>query len=429
MATASTFDANNADTRQIARWLETALDGYIKDDMGRWAFRPLERYIGLRDHLVDDLRAIYDSLTASAQGRWRDAIRDILALHGRDISKRKTTRVLITLATLIRSQEVLDVLPGILSGSQDHDLLDLTVEAATSLASQTEASRRCLKQIRTSPTFTSHYAGLILVALCHADPDNWPHHVKELGIAMGKLASRLDPDSTALRFYANDILQSISLSRITVAALNSLATESDGQAAWLLKEWLEGDQSLLRLHPTTTGTRLVLRTDDSIFAELERSLDTALLKAHGLPTYRRTAIAWEYEGNRKAWVAVCISGVLTKLTPIEPQESLMAFLSDYLNEQNSVQWQETYVLKHGGVAFDAPDELQLIVTGDELLALWNHKIGNRSTDRIGYLDRNPRVKPALRYLAFQDRHAFNVTASALALAEGRLASPSVVESS
>ena len=296
MPTVSPFDANTADTRQIAQWLEIALDSYIRDDMGRWAFRPLERYIGVRDDLVDDLCAIYDSLTAPAQGRWRGAIRDMLAIHGSDISKRKTIRVLIAFATLIRSPEVLDVLPGILSGSQDDDLLDLTVEAATSLASQTEASRICLERIRTSPTFTSHYAGLVLVALCHADPDNWLHHVEELGVAMGKLASRLDPDSTALRFYASNILQSISLSRITVTALNGLATESGGQAAWLLKEWLEGDQSLLRLRPTATGIRLALRTDDSIFAELDGSLDVALFTAHGLQTYR-SAFSSHYPGS------------------------------------------------------------------------------------------------------------------------------------
>lgn len=284
MPTVSTFDADTADTRQIAQWLEIALDSYIRDDMGRWAFRPLERYIGVREDLVDDLCAIYDSLTAPAQGRWRGAIRDMLAIHGRDISKRKTTRVLITFATLIRSHEVLDVLPGILSGSQDDDPLDFAVEAATSLASQTEASRRCLERIRTAPTFTSHYAGLILVALCHADPDNWLRHVKELGVPIRKLASRLSPDSTALRFYASNILDAISLSRITTTALDSLAAESSGDAEWLLKEWLEGDHSLLRLRPTATGTRLVLRADDSISTELDGSLDAVLLKAHGLQT-------------------------------------------------------------------------------------------------------------------------------------------------
>ena len=418
MATASTFDANNADTREIARWLETALDGYIKDDMGRWAFRPLERYIGVRDDLVDDLRAIFDSLTAPAQGRWRDAIRDILAIHGRDISKRKTTRVLITLATLIRSQEVLDVLPGILSGSQDDDLLDLTVEAATSLASQTEASRRCLERIRTSPAFTSHYAGLVLVALCHADPDNWLNHVKELGVAMGKLARRLDPDSTALRFYANNILDAISLSRISAPVLNQLATESVEGAAWIHKEWLEGNHSLLRLRPTATGVRLTLRTDNSIAADLEDSLDEAVLKAQGVQLCQKTAIAWERHESRKMWVAVCTSGFLTELTPVQPSwDALAAFINPYLSEQNAVQWRQGQLPKHGGIVFGVADESLPISSGDHLSALWDRKIADGFTKRVDYLkEYHQRVEPTFRRLAFDHRGAFGATASALALA-------------
>ena len=186
MTTAPTFDPNSADTRGIAQWLETALDGYFEDDIGRWAFRPLEQHIGVRDDLAGDLCAIYDSLTASAQARWRHAIRDVLAFHGRDISKREAVRVLVTFAVLIRSPEVLDVLPGILSG-QDGELLDLAVGAATALASQTDASRECLVRIRTSPAFTPDYAGLILVALCHADESvlTWPPSLRIVRFNLG----------------------------------------------------------------------------------------------------------------------------------------------------------------------------------------------------------------------------------------------------
>ena len=418
MATASTFDANNADTRQIARWLETALDGYIKDDLGRWAFRPLERYIGVRDDLVDDLRAIYDSLAASAQARWRDAIRDILAIHGRDISKRKTTRVLITLATLIRSQEVLDVLPGILSGSQDDDLLDLTVEAATSLASQTETSRRCLERIRTSPAFTSHYAGLVLVALCHADPDNWLNHVKELGVAMGKLASRLDPDSTALRFYASNILQSISLSRITASALNNLGTVSNGEAEWLPKAWLEGGHSLLRLCRTAAGIRLVLRTDTSVSTELEGPLDPAVLEASNAQTLEGTAIAWE-RGNHRTWVAVCDSDRLLDLTTIEPPqeelEALMVLISNYVGEECIAQC-PTPLPKRGGIASVGEGEPLRMVIDDELHALWYKPVGDQITERVNYLEKyRLRVDHSFRRVAYKHLGAFSATASALAV--------------
>ena len=306
---APSFDPNAADTRGIAQWLETALDGYFKDDIGRWAFRPLEEHIGVRDDLADDLCAIYDSLTASAQARWRYAIRDVLAFHGRDISKRETTRTLITFAALARSPEVLDVLPGILSGPDDGELLDLAVGAATALASQTDASRKCLERIRTSPAFTSDYAGLVLVALCHADPDDWLRHVKELAIPMRRLASLLSPESTALRFYASSILNAISLKRISDADLNHLVSDSVEEAAWLLREWFHKDDSLLCLRRDDTGSRLALRTDDAISVELEYTQCVAIARAIGMEPYPRTTIAKAIDHHGYSTLLPTSSGV------------------------------------------------------------------------------------------------------------------------
>ena len=291
MPTAPTFDPNGDDTRHIAQWLETALDGYFKDDLGRWAFRPLEQHIGVCDDLADDLCAIYDSLTASAQARWRGAICDVLAFHGRDISKREAVRVLITFAVLIRSPEVLDILPGILSGQDDGELLDLTVEAATALASQTDASRKCLERIRTSPAFAPDYAGLILVALCHADPDNWLHHVKELAVPMRRLAALLSPESTALRFYARSILDAISLKRVADVNLDHLVSDSVEEIDWLFREWFQDDDSLLYLRHDDAGFRLVLRTDDSIFVRLEYAQHVAIARVRSMGQCSKKAIA------------------------------------------------------------------------------------------------------------------------------------------
>ena len=279
MPSAPIFDPNSADTRCIAQWLETALGGYFKDDIGRWAFRPLEQHIGTSDDLADDLCTIYDSLTASAQARWRGAIRDVLAFHGRDGTKREAVRVLITFAVLARSSEVLDVLPSILSGEDDGELLDLAVEAATALANQTDASRKCLERIRTSPAFTPDYAGLILVALCHVDPGNWLSHVKELAVPMRRLASLLSPESTALRFYAGRILDAISLKRIADVNPKRLVSESVEETAWLLRAWFQDDDSLLCLRHDTSF-RLALRTDDSIFVELEYGQYMAIANAN-----------------------------------------------------------------------------------------------------------------------------------------------------
>jgi len=416
MPTALIFDPNSADSRRIAQWLETALDGYFKDDIGRWAFRPLEQHIGVRDDVADDLRAIYDTLTASAQARWRGAIRDVLAFHGRDISKREAVRVLITVAVLIRSPDVLDVLPGILSGQDDGELLDLAVEAATALASQTDASRKCLERIRTSPAFTPDYAGLILAALCHADPDNWLSHVKELAVPMRKLASLLSPESTALRFYASRILDAISLKRIADVNPKHLVSDSVEGAAWLLREWFQEDDSLLLLHHDATGVRLALRSDDSISVESEYARYMVIARALGIGRCPRMAIAWEHEKDRRTWVAVSASDILIELTRVEfSLEAMSAFLGKYLSEENVAQWRRKELPRYGRVALLDDQSLSIATEGD--LCDLRRNIFYQVTDRVRYFrELGERVPPGLRRQVFKNRAASRAAASALPLA-------------
>ena len=266
----SPFDPNTADAEGVRLWLQAGLDGYFQRDMGLWAFRPLERYVDVRYDLAEDLRVIYQDVEPHAQGRWRTAIRDLLAMQGRDLSKREATRVLMDFAALIRAYEVLDVLPALLSSDPD-SLLDQVVGTAVALAHQTDSARICLQRIHTSPSFSEDYAGLVLAALCHVDPDGWLRHVENLARAMNVLASRLEDGSTALRSFASHILEAISLSRLDCASLNHLARSSE--STWLWKEWLGEPDSLLRYEaePGTTP-RLSLRANNAQCFNLDEPL-------------------------------------------------------------------------------------------------------------------------------------------------------------
>ena len=262
------YDVNYAHTQRVLRWMQAGLDGYLEKDAGRWAFHPFERYIGVRDDLAEDLRAIYEDSDPDIQGLWRSAIRDLLATQGRDPSKGTATRVLIDLAVLVRAHEVLDVLPTLLAGDAD-SLLDQVVQTAVALASPTDAARACLESIRTSPSFSADYAGLVLLALCHVDPDGWLSHVENLAQPISILASRLEDDSTALRFYARGILDAISLSRLQSADLNRLGTDSN----WLLDEWLGGSSSLLCYEADAVpGPRLWFRDNSAVSVRLNEPL-------------------------------------------------------------------------------------------------------------------------------------------------------------
>ena len=122
-------------------------------------------------------------------------------------------------------------------------LLDQVAETAVALADQTDNARTCLERLYTSPSFSPDYAGIVLTALCHVDPDGWLSHVEKLAKPMHVLTSRLDDDSTALRFYARSILEAISLSR--VGGVNPQRLADAPESAWLWREWVAGPEPLI----------------------------------------------------------------------------------------------------------------------------------------------------------------------------------------
>ena len=430
------FDANTADHQSIAGWIQTGLDGYIKDGIGRWAFRPFERHIGRRDDLAEDLRAIYDSLTANAQTRWRLAIRDLLATQGPDVSRQEVTRILIEFAVLVRAHEVLEVLPALVANGRGEHLVDHVVRAATALASQTQASRDCLDRIRTSLKFSPDYAGLVLVALCHADPDNWLTHVENLAAPMKILTSRLSDGSTALRFYASAILETVSLSRVAGSAPKRLSRCTDSQ--WLWNEWFEGDQSLLRYEPEAdSSARLSLRANEAVSMPINEDWAVWNLSDSAQETAadESVAIAWAKAPKSRFWTAVYQGGCLAELTRKSLNECIAAQRSFLAAHQDACadldrpsEFAPWLFLDEHKEKSAMPDFAGIIIRFSEKPAVptfefdptsvWDFQVGNRYTDRVKYLaNYNEWVQPQDRRKAIHDQHAFSATASAIGLAK------------
>lgn len=432
------FDANTADDQSVARWIQTSLDSYIKDGVGRWAFRPLEHHIGMRDDLAEDLRAIYDSLPAAAQTRWRLAIHDLLATQGPDISKREATRVLIDFAILVRAHEVLEVLPALIAnGRGDERLLDQVVRAAIALASQTEASRDCLKRICTSPKFVPDYAGLVLVALCHADPDNWLAHVENLAAPMQILATRLSDGSTALRFYASTILEAISLSRVTGVAANHLFGRAESR--WLWNEWFKGGQSLIRYEEfkIDSSARLLLRANEAVSVPIDKNLAAWNLDDAAKGTVQESAatIAWVRAPRSHFWTAIFQDGHLDELTLKYRDDCIAAMHSfltvhqkDELESPSFSRWtldqhraeMETAMPDFAGILIrpSARSTAQVII--HDPTSLWDGPVSNRYTDRVKYLKKYGKwVQPHDFRTAIGNQYAFSAAASAIGLAKER----------
>ena len=248
-------DTSPAVVPNVKSWLETALDAWFREDADRWAFQPFALSIGHESDLARDLALVYRDQPAAEQARWKQAVRDLLAERGTELSFRPALEVLLDLATLMPAPDVLEVLPRLIAEGDSpaaKRMANRVVGAAVSLSTPTKSAVDCLEQIRTSPLFAAHHAGLVLTALCRVDPDRWTEHVVNLEPAMQRLASEHLSDEGALRLYASNILQSITLSRVTAEAFARLWSGLVGASAerwnWLCNELLVGERHLLAWH-------------------------------------------------------------------------------------------------------------------------------------------------------------------------------------
>ena len=417
--------SSDPNAQRVRLWMQAGLDSYLKKDMGRWAFRPFEHYIGVRDDLAEDLRAIYDDLAPDDQGLWRSAIRDILAMQGRDPSRGSATRVLIDLAALVRAHEVLDVLPTLVAGTDS--FLDQVVRTAIALASQTDATRTCLERIHTSPSFSADYAGLILRALCHVDPDGWLDHVENLAQAMSILVGQLEDDSTK-RFYARDILDAVSLSRLRSAHLKRLGAIAN--STWLLNEWFSGPCSLLHYEPKAeSGPRLSLRAKSAVSIKLDEPLPPLLpsifAQHHSTDDVVTVVIR---AGRRKTWVAGYRENSVTELLNADTYVDAIELTSNYLDNcmqtpmhglsSNFLASQLTEQPPSAGVAFwPSRGEVQHWIGPIDVTASLDMSLNTLFERLLLFAPYRDRISPTNRRTAIHNRKASEAVALAFRLAE------------
>ena len=258
------FNPNTAPKDSVKSWLQTALDAYLDDDRGIWAFEPLELEIGRDADVSSDLRRIYDALQARAKLRWRLAVVELLAERGGDPQRRLATRMLLDLSIQMQAFEFLKVLPGIVVNIGEGDdawrLYDRAVTVAIELSRQTEDARECLENMRTSPGFSPTYAGLIFIALCRAEPDEWPRHMRAIRESLDALVHSLGPESDAPRWYAESFVHVVTLARLWQCR-RAFFDHGDPSDNWLWNELFKGARSLLSRDESGD---LFLRTDPSI---------------------------------------------------------------------------------------------------------------------------------------------------------------------
>lgn len=252
-------------------WLRTALDAYFSGDGNPWAFRPFEYDIGSRDDdLASRLVTVYRGRPVEEQAHWRQTVCELLAEHGADPSWWDPVDTLIDLATRMPAHQVLDVLPSLIRGTDEHAArrTDRVISAADALASQTPRSIRCLKCMRSTSPFPTHHAGDLVATLCRIDPDCWVDHMVHMEPAMRRFEKQSKSPAMMKRHYASRVLRAVTIERVASdlgRLVCSMSEHFDRHLSWFYEAMLFGPEPLVLLD----RPYLVLREDPAVRGRLD----------------------------------------------------------------------------------------------------------------------------------------------------------------
>ncbi|MBF0184034.1 MAG: hypothetical protein HQM06_06575 [Magnetococcales bacterium] len=223
----SPFDRYSAP--EFERWLREGFEGYFFAGEGVWAFPMAEGLLSGPEALVKRLGAFYRSLKPMAQGSFRQAIADLLALLPEEARYFPVFVDLLALAVDVRAQEILRVLPsrvgnGYFGGRFAEGQINLFTQILLSVAQLSaprEDALRCLLALVSSRHFDSAYAGLALQALCIAKPEALVDHMQRLRDLLAAQFQEFDPSFENRKELVRSVLETVGLSGV-VAALPDL---------------------------------------------------------------------------------------------------------------------------------------------------------------------------------------------------------------
>lgn len=255
------FDAFT--TNQFEAWLRAGFEGYFLEDADIWAFPGAEGILAGPEHLVTNLGKFYLHLKARQQGRFRQAIADLLSVLPSETRYIPLFEYLLSLAVDIQAYEVLPVLTRVgngFFGLTQEDGTNLFAQALLAVA-QLSAPRReavhCLDQLIGSTHFDHAFSGVALTALCVSDPDNLLAHMERMRKPLAAMFLEFDTDEQAKQDLAESIMESVGWGNV-VKLFPSL-TYVDREPphtihdAWLTDALLKGLRPLLCGYRTTAS--------------------------------------------------------------------------------------------------------------------------------------------------------------------------------
>lgn len=311
-------------TAEFERWLRIGLEKYCFEDAGAWAFPKAERYIVRQEFLALGLRDAYSEMKAAERGAFRQAVANVLASLEPQERFVPLFEHLLILAGELPVPEVLHVLPrrvgngffGLTRNREGESLFVQTMFTVAQLAAPRPEVVACLHSLIGSRNyFDPAYAGVALLALCRAVPDDLVDHLRRLRASLSVMFNEFTTSAADQQQLAQSVLHTMSLNQI-VAALPQLKyfdpfNENAALDTWLLigltggnraplvavLEEEEGKLSFKRRGNGTVSESLRYDTDfmDLIEALRENRLltlepiESRILERHSVPEWFKKA--------------------------------------------------------------------------------------------------------------------------------------------
>lgn len=200
----------NFDAASFAGWLRRGFEDLHNEERRLTAFAPLNYFLRRHGDLTGELKNIYDILSGSAQEQFRLGI--AIAISGLPPTRRSvpTIRSLLHLAGRVHATEIMtkaiqqvgNGFFGMSEHNEGRELFALTLDIVAGM-SPAHSVGDTVRRLVASSFFDSGYAPRAFIALCRAEPKEFPKHLELLRGHFTALHRKVGTDDafiTARRF-------------------------------------------------------------------------------------------------------------------------------------------------------------------------------------------------------------------------------------
>jgi hypothetical protein len=246
-------------TSEFERWLKVGLEGYLLEDKNIWSFEHIPVFIGHEDHVVLDLRNIYNAFDGQGRALFRQAVANIIANLEATPRNFIVFEHLLLLASVLPAPEILRALPGrigngffgLAASHERKTLFDVAFLTVAELSAPTSDALRCARSLITSRYYENVYAGLGLTTLCRIYPEGFPGHMALMRASINNMFHALEVGEEVKTGLALQILNAVGLDVIAENLHNMILIhppiEQVASDTWFVDALFNPEQPLLSI--------------------------------------------------------------------------------------------------------------------------------------------------------------------------------------